>query len=170
MSRNYPGDLPCAVYFAIVRAVMTSQSTTREGATIELGRKAALALRTKKVLALDGVYGSGKTTFVRGLARGFNIRRIVRSPTFLIMHSYPICKNTLHRFVHIDLWRTHQLSKEDRGTLHEVLTDPHAVVAIEWPRRLPRGLRKFIDIFYVFTITGPRSRRISIYTKKIPRR
>lgn len=54
------------------------------------------------VLALEGELGSGKTTFVRGLARGLGVEQAVSSPTFTLMHTYegrvPV--------YHLDAWMT----------------------------------------------------------------
>lgn len=52
------------------------------------------------VLALDGELGTGKTTLVRGLARGLGVSEPVSSPTYTLMHSYP---GRLELF-HFDAW------------------------------------------------------------------
>ena len=40
------------------------------------------------VLALEGELGAGKTTFIRGLAKGLGIRENITSPSFLIARRY----------------------------------------------------------------------------------
>jgi len=57
--------------------VTTAEETERVAA--ELAR----SLRPGDVVALDGELGSGKTSFVRGLAGGLGCEGIVNSPTFV---------------------------------------------------------------------------------------
>ena len=37
------------------------------------------------IIALEGNLGSGKTTFIQGLAKGLKVKENVLSPTFLIL-------------------------------------------------------------------------------------
>jgi len=69
-----------------------------------LGEAFSKRLKGKEVLCLKGELGSGKTTFVRGLARGLGIKEgyQVRSPTFTIVNQYPTSRGPL---IHIDLYR-----------------------------------------------------------------
>ncbi len=69
-----------------------------------LGESLARNLKGKEVICLKGPLGSGKTTFVRGLARGMGIEEghQVRSPTFTLVNEYPTKKGKL---IHIDLYR-----------------------------------------------------------------
>jgi tRNA threonylcarbamoyladenosine biosynthesis protein TsaE len=71
--------------FAELRAgiVTTSAEQTRQ-----LGARLAAVLPPDSTLALHGNLGTGKTTFVQGLARGFGITDPVTSPTFNIFHLY----------------------------------------------------------------------------------
>jgi len=72
--------------------------------------------------------GGGKTTLVRGLARGIGSPAHVSSPTFKLSNEYTADKLTLH---HFDFYRL-----SDPGVvaheLHDVLADPAAVVVVEW--------------------------------------
>ncbi|MFI5206349.1 MAG: tRNA (adenosine(37)-N6)-threonylcarbamoyltransferase complex ATPase subunit type 1 TsaE, partial [Candidatus Paceibacterales bacterium] len=55
------------------------------------------------VLALYGHLGSGKTTFVAGLAESLGIKHRILSPTFVIERIYPFGDGKeLH---HLDLYR-----------------------------------------------------------------
>ncbi len=72
--------------------------------------------------------GGGKTTLVRGLARGLGSHDHVSSPTFKISNVYSAGKLQLH---HFDFYRLN-----DAGVvaheLHDVLEDPQAIVVVEW--------------------------------------
>lgn len=51
------------------------------------------------LIYLEGPLGSGKTTFVRGFARGMGVDPgIVSSPSYILIHDY-------ETFVHVDLYR-----------------------------------------------------------------
>lgn len=56
--------------------------------TEEIGKSIGRLLKGTEVIALYGGLGMGKTTFVRGLAKGMNIFQDVSSPTFAIVHEY----------------------------------------------------------------------------------
>jgi tRNA threonylcarbamoyladenosine biosynthesis protein TsaE len=81
------------------------------------------------VIELVSDLGGGKTTFVKGLARGMGSRERVHSPSFTLSNQYAAGKLTLW---HFDFYR---LSEPGimRAELGEALDDPQAVVAVEWP-------------------------------------
>ena len=118
-----------------------------------------------KVLALTGELGSGKTTFVQGLAKGFGIKTRIISPTFILMRKYNISPNTdreapssaYHEapssayhgtqytdFYHIDLYRLERnVEKEVRNMgIEDVWNDPGNVVAIEWAEKIEKMVPK----------------------------
>lgn len=83
-------------------------------------------------LLLSGDLGAGKTTFVRGLARGLGCdERGVASPTFTLRMDHAGATRDL---AHIDAWR---IGPDDLSSIgwHD-LASSHAVVALEWPERL----------------------------------
>ena len=47
-------------------------------------------LKAGDVLALYGNLGSGKTTFVQGLAKGLGIKKRIISPTFVFVRQYKV--------------------------------------------------------------------------------
>lgn len=88
-------------------------------------------------LELAGDLGGGKTTFVKGLAKGLGITKTIVSPTFTIHRSYDCpAGGTLE---HFDLYRL----DEDAVVIPEVAEssrDPQAIVAVEWAQRYERVL------------------------------
>ena len=62
--------------------------THAEQETEALGERLARCLHAGAVVALYGDLGAGKTAFVRGMARGLEIRESVSSPTFTIVNEY----------------------------------------------------------------------------------
>ena len=110
-----------------------------------------------EVVLLSGELGSGKTTFVRGLARGLGVDpEEVASPSFVLLSAYP-GRLTLH---HADLYRLRGDGDETEIGLEE-LPGRAGVLAVEWAERLrqppwTRALRVRL------THAGEDSRRITI--------
>lgn len=91
------------------------------------------------VLALYGDLGSGKTTFVQGLAKGLGIETHLVSPTFIIHRVYPIGHRKLH---HLDLYRLEGEANLDFLDLGDLFKDPDNLVVIEWAEKIDHLLPK----------------------------
>jgi tRNA threonylcarbamoyladenosine biosynthesis protein TsaE len=85
-------------------------------------------LRGGEVIELTSDLGGGKTTFVRGLARGFGSPDRVSSPTFTISKVYKSGDRELHHFDFYRLPEAGLIAHE----LAEVIDDPSCAVVIEW--------------------------------------
>jgi tRNA threonylcarbamoyl adenosine modification protein YjeE len=96
--------------------------------------------------------GAGKTTFVRGLARGLGLAAEVMSPTFQLVRLYP---GPLP-LAHVDLYRLADSSELDDLGLEELLED--GVVAVEWGDRLQSCLAVRVRL----EIVGNESRRLRL--------
>lgn len=85
-------------------------------------------LRGGEVIQLVSDVGGGKTTFVKGLAKGFGSTDNVASPSFTISREYASGDKTIY---HFDFYRLN-----DPGIvaneLAEVIGDEKAVVVVEW--------------------------------------
>ncbi|MEE9218797.1 MAG: tRNA (adenosine(37)-N6)-threonylcarbamoyltransferase complex ATPase subunit type 1 TsaE [Acidobacteriota bacterium] len=121
-----------------------------------LAARLASGLRPGDRIELHGPLGSGKTTFVRGLARGLGLNpNDVHSPTFTMVHRYR-GEITL---MHADLYRVHSAEGYEELGLEE---DAGAsVLVIEWAERLPSGAPE-ATVQIHFEITGERSRRLHV--------
>ncbi|WLD95314.1 tRNA (adenosine(37)-N6)-threonylcarbamoyltransferase complex ATPase subunit type 1 TsaE [Alkalihalobacillus sp. AL-G] len=82
-------------------------------------------LQAGDVITLEGDLGAGKTTFTKGLAKGLQINRVVKSPTFTIIREY---KGRLPLY-HMDVYRL-QESGEDLG--FDEYFDGEGVTVVEW--------------------------------------
>jgi tRNA threonylcarbamoyladenosine biosynthesis protein TsaE len=118
--------------------VVTSDSAE---ATEEIGEALAAELRPGDVVMLRGGLAAGKTTLVRGLTRGLGgDPDEVSSPSFVLIQTYPCGRFGVRELHHVDLYRLADEPEPLREIgLEEVLSDPHAVVAIEWPREAVAG-------------------------------
>ncbi len=90
----------------------------------QLGRK----LKGGEVVELASDLGGGKTTFVRGLARGFGSSERVSSPTFTISRVYQAGDRRLYHFDFYRLSEPGLIAEE----LAEAIGEPRAVVVVEW--------------------------------------
>lgn len=102
-----------------------------------LGERLGARLGAGSVVALTGDLGSGKTSFIQGLARGLDVPEnyYVTSPTYTLINEY----QGRYRLFHVDLYRIEDPADFEEIGLYEILR-AGGVVAIEWADRLPEGL------------------------------
>lgn len=110
--------------------------------TKTLARKMAKKYHGGALFTLSGPLGAGKTTFAQGLAQGLGIKQRITSPTFILMHQYPIPGNSQGLFVHLDLYRLEKESQIQGLGLDEIFQNPANVILIEWPERLDKKFLK----------------------------
>lgn len=104
-----------------------------EEQTKQLAKKLVQELKGSTVLALSGDLGSGKTTFVQGIAEALGISRRVLSPTFVFLRSYGLKDTRFTNFHHFDLYRCSTEKDCKSIGLEEILNDTDSLVVIEWP-------------------------------------
>lgn len=109
--------------------------TNSEEETMRLGERLASILPSGSTLLLTGDLGAGKTTLVRGIARGLNIKEVVQSPTFNIMKIYLKGNRPL---IHIDAYRLADFDA-DIG-LDEYIGYETGITVIEWPEFIQKLL------------------------------
>ena len=111
-------------------------SSSSAAATESVGRDFAARLRPGDVVLLAGELAAGKTTFVRGLVHGLGGNpELVSSPSFVLLQSYDCCGGGITVVHHVDLYRLAENVADLREIgLEETLSDPTAIVAVEWPK------------------------------------
>jgi len=134
------------------RTVSTAEETERVAADL------ARTLRPGDVVALDGELGSGKTSFVRGLAGGLGCEGVVTSPTFVRMQRYT---GDGGEFVHIDAYRFEGDADLAQLGWDELVDDRRAVIAIEWAVRVAHALpERRVDVTLAYAEGDARIIRI----------
>jgi tRNA threonylcarbamoyladenosine biosynthesis protein TsaE len=87
------------------------------------------AVQSGDVLELTSDLGGGKTTFVKGLAKGMGVEDLIQSPTFTISQLHKAANGLeLHHFDFYRLTEPGIMSAE----LAESIEQPNVVTAIEW--------------------------------------
>ncbi len=101
--------------------------------TIDLAKKFAKRLKPGSVLCLEGQLGSGKTTFIKGLAGGLGLKNPeqVKSPTFVLMHVYR-SKVPLY---HFDCYRLDSTEELENIGFEDFVNDPAAITCVEWAEK-----------------------------------
>lgn len=102
-----------------------------EATTAALATRLADALDGGLVVYLHGELGAGKTSFARALLGALGVGERIKSPTYSLVESY---RANGRPAWHLDLYRI-----ADPGELEwlglDALSDPSALVLVEWPER-----------------------------------
>jgi len=103
-----------------------------ENDTIAAGEALSAVLSSGDIVLLTGTLGAGKTTFVKGVAKGLGVRERVTSPTFTMVREHRCANNsgieTLH---HCDVYRVASLDEVLDLALGELIEES-AVALVEW--------------------------------------
>ncbi len=96
--------------------------------TFEVGRHYGAMALPGGVICLDGDLGAGKTVFVKGFAKGLEVKENISSPTFTIINEYDSGRIPLY---HFDVYRL-----EDETEAEEIGAEEYfygdGVCLIEW--------------------------------------
>lgn len=117
----------------------SSQETQNVGASLSAYLVSHWNHSHAQLLTLKGELGAGKTTFLQGFGRGLGWQGRLVSPTFIIARQYDLPNGIL--FFHLDLYRLQKESEVAALGFGEMLTNPNAIVAVEWPEKLGDTLR-----------------------------
>ncbi|MBL7197248.1 MAG: tRNA (adenosine(37)-N6)-threonylcarbamoyltransferase complex ATPase subunit type 1 TsaE [Candidatus Omnitrophica bacterium] len=118
--------------------------------TVNFAKRLARFLRKGQVLGFFGNLGSGKTTFIKGLAKGLGLKDRINSPSFVILKVYSFKENysKIKRannkkllLYHFDLYRLTSLKElEDIG--YEDFISNSGICVIEWADKAKKLLPK----------------------------
>ena len=113
--------------------------------TINFGHKFSLELKAKSIILLKGQIGAGKTSLVKGIAEGLQIKENITSPTFALSHHYNSGKLPL---IHMDLYRLEDASSAKELFLEEEeeLEQNTGIMVIEWPEKITSVVDEYLLI------------------------
>jgi tRNA threonylcarbamoyladenosine biosynthesis protein TsaE len=92
------------------------------------------SMGNKKVIALHGQMGAGKTTFAYAFCTALNVVDVVTSPTFSIINQYQTkAGETIY---HLDLYRLKDEEEAIQAGVEDCLYSD-SICLVEWPERVP---------------------------------
>jgi tRNA threonylcarbamoyladenosine biosynthesis protein TsaE len=134
--------------------------------TKQIAKKFATNLKGGDIVCLYGDLGSGKTTFVKGIAEYFHIKNEVTSPTFGLMQIYKLPKKikNIQYLAHIDAYRFKKQEEiEEIGGL-DYLGNKNCVCLIEWPKKIDKYIKNKKAIKARFEHISEEKRKITLST------
>ena len=138
----------------------SAEETKKIAANLAEETKEQPLLKYAFIIALEGNLGSGKTTFIQGLAKGLKIKENVLSPTFLILKEFPILFKKYKSFYHIDAYRLKHPKELLELGFNDLIKDPENIIVIEWADKIKKILPKYI-LKIKFTNLGKNKRKIT---------
>jgi len=111
--------------------------------------KEKLRRRHALIIALIGELGAGKTTFVKGFARGLHIAGRILSPTFTLLKVHPLEAKYYSFLYHVDCYRITARDVKRALGWEKLLKDRRSIVVVEWADRIKKLLpKRRIDVFF----------------------
>jgi tRNA threonylcarbamoyladenosine biosynthesis protein TsaE len=132
-----------------------SESITK---TDKIAAEFAKKLKGGEIYGLIGNLGSGKTTFVRSVAKALGVKGTILSPTFVIIKEYRIpdkrfaISPKLQFLVHIDLYRLKNTDDIKSIGIEDYLGKKNKVCFIEWADKIKNDLpqnTKYINFKFI---------------------
>lgn len=115
-------------------------TTKSSNETQKLAVDFAKRLKGGEVLGLKGDLGSGKTTFVQGLAKGLGVKERIMSPTFVILNLHQAGKGL--ELAHFDLYRLNNEADLEGIGATDYLGKKNIISVIEWAEKAKKILPK----------------------------
>jgi len=129
--------------------------------TIDLGERLGRLLKGGDNVLLFGELGSGKTHFVKGIAKGLGVDKIIKSPTFAYVNKYRVQRAacSVQNFYHYDLYRLNVGDDVSSLGMEETMQDPKAINVVEWADRMKELPGQYVRVNFV---AGENSHTIKI--------
>jgi tRNA threonylcarbamoyladenosine biosynthesis protein TsaE len=116
------------------------------------------AIDTKKVIALHGQMGAGKTTFVHAICDTLGVNGAVSSPTFSIINEYKSANGDI--IYHLDLYRLKDEQEAINAGVEDCLYSGNLCL-VEWPEITP-DLFPEDTVHCYLSVSGENVRRLVI--------
>lgn len=135
-----------------------------EKETMKIASRLAKKLQGGEIIGLIGNLGTGKTVFIRGLAKAFGIKKPITSPTFVLLKQYKarinadvdadqrglisdnqrgnLRKSALRWLVHVDAYRLKSAQDLIEIGVKDWLGKKDTITVIEWANRVKKILPK----------------------------
>jgi tRNA threonylcarbamoyladenosine biosynthesis protein TsaE len=136
-------------------------TTKNSSETILFGEKISQCLKRGDLIFIKGDLGAGKSTLIKGIAKGLGVEEEVKSPSFIIVNEFKGREIFLY---HVDLYRIEGFEIFNLG-IEEFLKK--GVVTIEWANKIENSfINKNIDLIDIeIEILDKNKRRIKLNFK-----
>lgn len=94
------------------------------------------------VLALDGDFGAGKTTFTKGIFSALKIKGRAVSPTFIIVRKKKPGVKFLKNVFHMDAYRIKSPDELEAIGFFKMVKEPKSLVVVEWASNIKKAIPK----------------------------
>ncbi|MDO8443749.1 MAG: tRNA (adenosine(37)-N6)-threonylcarbamoyltransferase complex ATPase subunit type 1 TsaE [Candidatus Azambacteria bacterium] len=143
----------------------SSQETKKAGMELAMAIKdGKTAAKYATVIAFEGDLGSGKTTFIQGLAAELGVKENVLSPTFVIQKDFSLSLENYKNFYHIDAYRLKNSEELLELGFSDLVKNPENIIVIEWADKIKNILPSNV-ININFENLGEDKRRLIINFK-----
>ena len=145
--------------------IITNSSKETKKAGMALGQILGRGPLSNKafIIALEGDLGSGKTTFIQGLAQGLKVKENILSPTFVIQKDFSLLLKNYKSLYHIDAYRLKNPEELLELGFKDLIRNPENIIVIEWADKVKKILPKEI-LKIKFTNLEKNKRKIIIYS------
>jgi len=145
---------------AIEIITLSSKETQKVGLVLAATlKKEPASEKQALIFALEGNLGSGKTTFIQGIAQGLRVKENVLSPTFVIQKDFSIIAGNYSNLYHIDAYRLKNPEELVELGFKDLIKNPKNIIVIEWANKVKKILPK--DIVWIkFENLGKEKRKI----------
>lgn len=103
-----------------------------------------------KIIRIDGIMGSGKTTLISSACKYLNIQDKISSPTFSIVNTYSSPKGPVY---HFDFYRLNNSNEVFDFGLEEYLDSGHFCF-LEWAEKITPHLPEDYDHFNLEVVSN----------------
>lgn len=121
---------------------MDKYTSLGEEDTQRIAERIAETLKSGDIITLNGDLGAGKTAFVRGIAKYFDAKEDVASPTFTLVNEY----NGSLKIYHFDVYRLENPSLDECDWMDDYLFGD-GICLIEWAENIKEVIpKKHIEV------------------------
>jgi tRNA threonylcarbamoyladenosine biosynthesis protein TsaE len=113
--------------------------------------------KEKKVWAIHGEMGAGKTTFIHAVCENLQVSSAIGSPTYSIINEYK--SEAVGRLYHMDWYRLKDEDEALQAGVEECLFSGR-LCFVEWPERAP-GLLPLDCVHITITFVDAETRQLS---------
>jgi tRNA threonylcarbamoyladenosine biosynthesis protein TsaE len=144
---------------SVIKQLKSGYDSPSAEATEHVAGELAPHIPENTILALHGDLGSGKTTFIRGLARAWGIVEPVTSPTFNLYSIY----EGQRQLIHLDAYRLTSAEDLDALMIQDFMRSPWCF-AVEWPEHIDDAITA--DAWHLYlSITKDNKHHIRLESK-----